>query len=708
MIFTRKRTADSLTRELEQMREHLQQAEHQHRDAEASFQRRLGESLELREQAQLRARELAHRVDLLQQQLVEARQKPLKMLKGKMVFSILRALSKASPPLSARTAQRFARSAEKRDPGRDDFRSPGAVPAARQEAQYEELVAAWERIRAEQKDEIQALKAQLADGPVISVVVPVYNPDAVGVTAMVDSVLGQSYDRWELCIADDGSDAEIRAILAGLAQRDSRIRLVLREENGHISRATNSAIEVATGDYIALLDHDDLLDRDALLLVAQRIMQGPKPKIIYTDEDKIRPDGSRYDPHFKPDWNRDFLYGNNYVSHLGVYCAALVREVGGLRPGFEGAQDYDLLLRCVEKVQDSEIAHIAKVLYSWRATPGSTAASGEAKPYAAEAGRRALAEHLQRVHGRDIAVEAGPFPFTYRVNWPLDGQPLVSIIIPTRDRLDLLRVTVESLIAKTDYAAYEILIVDNGSTEPATLAWLDEVQRRDSRVRVLRDERPFNYSALNNAAVAQSRGEIIALLNNDLEIISARWLHEMVSLAVRPGTGCVGAKLYYPDGRIQHAGVVVGLGGVAGHGHLKYARGDNGYFWRLKLRQNYSAVTAACLVMRREIFDEVGGLNEADLVVAFNDVDLCLRVQAAGYHNVWTPWAELVHHESATRGAEDTPEKLARFKRECEYMQDRWNLPAFKDPAYNENLVLDSERFTFGPPVWRLPEAAGK
>lgn len=631
----------------------------------------------------------------LQQLIVDARRKPLQQLKRKLAFKLLRSLSRASPPLSRRTAMRFARSAAKRDPDRDDLHireEPG---------DYRTILGKWQEQRDGLDDRLERLVDRLRDGPLISVVVPVYDPDPGLLAETIESVMEQRYPNWELCLADDcSSDERVREVLRHYSARDKRIRVVFRQSNGHISAATNSAIEIARGQYIALLDHDDLLDRDALLLAAKVISDNPDIRIIYTDEDKISENGARYDPHFKPDWNRELLYGMNYVSHLGIYDTALVREAGRFRVGFEGAQDYDLLLRCVEKVEDNQIHHIPKVLYSWRATPGSAAASSDAKPYATEAGRKALAEHLKRETGDEIEVERGPYPFTYRAVWPIKGNPLVSIIIPTRDHLDFLKVAVSSILEKTDYENFEIIIVDNGSSERRTLEWLGAIEARDNRVRVRRDERPFNYSALNNAAVAASRGEFIALLNNDVEVMSPQWLTEMLSLAQRRNTGCVGAKLFYPDGRIQHGGVIIGLGGCAGHAHKLFPGEHDGYYRRLKLRQEFSAVTAACLLVRREIYDAVGGLNETDLTVAFNDVDFCLKVRAAGYRNVWTPHAELVHNESISRGFDDTPEKIRRSEKEVGYMISRWQINDFPDPAYNPNLTLDAEDFSFAHPQW--------
>lgn len=647
------------------------------------------------DRATLKAQNLASHVDQPGATLAMLRRRPLRAVKQKIIYEILRSLIKLDKILPNRTIERVKKSADKRNPRRRDYQASETLG-------YQSVLRHWADQRQKQTSLLHDLNAQLDGFVRFSVVVPVYNPDIVYLDAMIQSVQAQSYLNWELCIADDLSRPEVRDFLTQKAAQDTRIRLVLRNENGHISRATNSAIDVATGDFIALLDHDDLLDPDALLIVADAIAANPTAQILYTDEDKVRMDGERYDPHFKPDWNRDLLYGLNYVSHLGIYATALVKQVGSFRVGFEGAQDYDLLLRCIEQIDDTQIVHIPKVLYSWRAAPGSTAASNDAKPYATAAGIRVLSEHLGRVHGRPIEVVDGPFAFSYRVQWPLDTQPLVSIIIPTRDRLQLTKAAVDSILAKTDYPNIEIIIVDNGSEEPKTLAWFAQIQCADSRVRVLRDDRPFNYSALNNAAVAQARGEVIALLNNDVTVINRDWLSEMVSLAMRPGTGCVGAKLYYPDGRIQHAGVVIGMGGVAGHAHLLFPGAHSGYFSRLQLRQTYSAVTAACLVVRRDIYLAVGGLNETDLTVAFNDVDFCLNVRAIGYTNVWTPWAELTHYESASRGYEDTPEKISRFQTECAYMKTTWRTNDFPDPCYNSNLTLDRQDFSFAHPQWQI------
>lgn len=635
---------------------------------------------------------------VLQQRLTGARRKPVQLLKDKLLYKLLRTLAKSRLPLRPRTRKRFARSADKRNPRRDDFSSPTTREI--QPYSYDELRMSWNGLRKEPTTKLLQELSRLPHKPVISVVVPVYNPEIPLLSAMIQSVQNQSYERWELCIADDCSNGEVRNFLSDVATTDSRIKLVLRQENGHISRATNSAINLATGDFLALLDHDDQLDPDALLYVVDTIVRQPDAQIIYTDEDKVKPSGERFSPHFKPDWNRDYLYGINYISHLGVFNANLVRKIGGMREGFEGAQDYDLLLRCIEHVRDSQIFHIPKVLYSWCASPGSTAESNKAKPYAWDAGVRALSEHLERLNGYQVPVSRGPFPFTYRAHWPLRDTPLASIIIPTRDKLEMTKVAVESIIYNTDYPNFEILIVDNGSVEATTLQWFSDLTQQDPRIRVLRDERPFNYSALNNAAVKQSRGDVILLLNNDVETINSDWLNELVSLAIRPWAGCIGAKLFYPDGTIQHGGVIIGIGGVAGHAHLGFPKESAGYFCRLQLRQNYSAVTGACLAVRRSVYEEVGGLNESDLGIAFNDVDFCLKVQAAGYNNVWTPAAQLTHFESASRGVENTPEKRKRFAGESEYMKKTWRTDHFEDPHYNVNLTLNKHDFSFGNPRW--------
>ncbi len=539
-------------------------------------------------------------------------------------------------------------------------------------------------------------QALAESGPLISVLVPTYNTPDVWLRRCLDSVLAQVWPRWELCIADDASpDPQVKAVLEEYARADARIRVKRRGRNGHISAASNTALDMARGDFVALLDHDDELRPHALLEMAGAIVRNPDIQLAYSDEDKLNGDGDRFDPYFKPDWNPDLLRSQNYVCHLSVIRTSLVREVGGFRTGFEGSQDHDLILRCTERLTAAQIHHVPKILYHWRAIEGSTALTRDSKDYAAAAGARAVAEHLDRI-GAGAAVEELAHGH-FRVRWPLpDPAPKVSLIIPTRDRFELLRTCVESLLASTDYAPFELVVVDNQSSEPDAVAYLDELASRE-RVRVLRYDAPFNYSAINNWAVTQCDGELVGLVNNDIEVISPGWLSEMASHALRAEVGAVGAMLYYPNDTIQHAGVVAGVYGVAGHIYAGMPRGYHGHGARAWVAQELSAVTGACLLVRRRVFEEVGGLDE-HLQVAFNDIDFCLRLREHGYHNVWTPFAELYHHESASRGSEDTDEKKARFAGEIQFMKDRWAAVLQDDPAYNPNLSLQSLNFELAFP----------
>ena len=527
--------------------------------------------------------------------------------------------------------------------------------------------------------------------PFFSVVLPVYNTNPAWLSRAIASVQAQGYLHWELCIADDASpNPETRALLDRFAQEDNRIKLMLREQNGHISAASNSAIEIASGEWLVLLDHDDELSPDALFWIAEAINRHPDCQLIYSDEDKMDQSGVRSDPYFKPDWNPDLFLSQNMFSHLGAYRTDLVRAVGGFRVGYEGSQDYDLALRCIERIKPSQIHHIPRVLYHWRMHAQSTAQSINAKPYAMLAGARALNDHFSRTGVDALAESVG---YGYRVRYALPAVlPLVSLIIPTRNGLKLLRQCVQSILNKTTYANFEILIVDNGSDDAATLRYLKGLSA-DNRIRVLRDDRPFNYSQLNNTAVLQARGDVLGLINNDIEVISPDWLTEMVGHAVRPGVGAVGARLWYSDDTLQHAGVVLGLEGFAGHVHRYLPRGNVGYCGRAALTQSFSAVTGACLVVKKSSYLQVGGLNEVDLPIACNDIDFCLKLLRAGYRNLWTPWAELYHHESSTRGFDDTPEKLARSKNEVAYMWQQWGDMLRNDPAYNPNLTLDASDF---------------
>ncbi|HQS03899.1 MAG TPA: glycosyltransferase family 2 protein, partial [Halothiobacillus sp.] len=536
--------------------------------------------------------------------------------------------------------------------------------------------------------------------PFISIILPVYNPNLEWLSLAIDSVRSQTFENWELCISDDGStNPEIKVALLQYSNLDDRIRTVFLSTNNHISSSSNAAIKFAHGDWIALLDHDDLLSKDALCLIASAIFQKPDLRLIYSDVDKIDEIGNRSGHYFKSDWNPDLFLSQNMISHLGVYRTDLVRSVGGFRVGLEGSQDYDLALRCIEQIKPEQIHHIPRVLYHWRMHADSTAHDLNAKPYAIVAGERALNDHFKRIGSQAWAetVKEG-----YRVHYPLPAPlPLVSLIIPTRNGLKLLKQCIDSILQKTDYSHYEIIIVDNGSDDSATLRYLRKIVT-DPRIRVIRDDRPFNYSALNNRAVREARGEIIGLINNDIEVITPEWLSEMVSHAVRPEVGAVGARLWYSDDTIQHAGIILGMMGFAGHAHRYLPKGNPGYCGRAALIQSFSAVTGACLVVRKELYELVGGLNEIELQVACNDVDFCLKLREAGYRNIWTPYAELYHHESSSRGFDDTPEKVARAEREVAYMWAHWGPLLENDPAYNPNLSLDNEDFTLAWPP-RLP-----
>lgn len=561
----------------------------------------------------------------------------------------------------------------------------------RPETDYLRWVRLHDSITPEARRALRERATALGGGPLISVLMPCYDPDPMFLKAAIDSVRAQIHSNWELCIADDAStSAEVRAVLEASQAEDSRIKVVFRPANGHISAASNTALELVTGDWVALMDHDDLLAEDALFWVAECLREHPDARLIYSDEDKVDDQGNRSAPYFKPDWNLDLCRSQNMFSHLGVFFVSLVREVGGFRQGFEGSQDWDLLLRCVERVEAGQIRHIPRVLYHWRIHAQSTSSSMDAKPYAALAGERALDEHFRRLH---VNARAEYVNHGYRVHFALPSPPpLVTLIVPTRNALGLLRRCVESIQTATEYPSWELIVMDNGSDDPATLDYLEKIGRRGN-VRVLRDDREFNYSALNNRAVAAANGELVALVNNDIEVVSPGWLNEMVSLAVQPGVGAVGARLWYPDMTLQHGGVILSPRFGAVHAHKKLPQGLHGHGGRATLVQSFSAVTAACLVVRRSTYQQIGGLDEVNLKVAFNDVDFCLRLRQAGYRNVWTPYAELLHRESATRGEDVAPEKRERFEREQAFFRGRWSDAIDRDPGYNPNLTADAEDF---------------
>ncbi len=578
--------------------------------------------------------------------------------------------------------------------GKSEGRFPAFSDLNKDQNNYEKWVVDFDTISDKSISIMQSRILDFKKNPIISIVMPVYNPNPIWLVEAIESVRNQIYSNWEFCITDDASpDPAIRPILERYTEIDPRIKVHFRTKNGHISTASNDALALTKGSWIALLDHDDLLPAHALFWVVDAINNNPDACMIYSDEDKINEKGARFSPYFKCDWNQDLFYSHNMFSHLGVYKAELVHKVGGFRVGMEGSQDYDLALRCMELIEPEQIHHIPRVLYHWRVHAESTASSSDAKPYAMIAGERAINEHFIR---SGINAKAELISFGYRVRYSLpDNLPLVSLIIPTRNGFELLKQCIDSILTKTTYSNFEIIIVDNGSDDSVTLQYLNALAANE-RIRIVRDDGPFNYSALNNKAVKLACGEIIGLINNDIEVISPDWLSEMVSHALRPGVGAVGAKLLYPNGAIQHAGVVYGVAGIAAHVHRNLDGKAHGYFSRANLIQSFSIVTAACLVIRKEVYEAVDGLNEIDLKVAFNDVDFCLRLNKAGYRNIWTPYAELYHHESATRGGEDSPEKAARFAREIAYMEQA--LPCTCDPAYSPNLTKFEEDFSLAWP----------
>lgn len=555
-----------------------------------------------------------------------------------------------------------------------------------------------EQCRERIKVRIQMLPAR----PLISVVMPIYNAKSDMLDQAIRSVRGQLYSNWELCIADDAStETSVRRFLQRYADSESRIKVVFREKNGGVSAASNSALELAKGEFIALLDNDDCLSEHALFWLAEAIVSNPDAGLIYSDEDKIDEAGRRHGPYFKPDWNPDLFLSHNVTCRLGAYRTDLVSKLGGFREGYEGAQDYDLALRCTEQLLPGQIIHIPRVLYHRRAPTDSTAQAGVEKNHAHTAGARALTDHFSRtrVRAKVELLDSGMYRARYQLPTPA---PLVSLIIPSRNGVLPVKRCIESILRKTTYDNYEILIVDNSLDDLEILRYLESLASQ-SQVRILRDERASNYSALNNAAVRQAQGDYIALVEDDTEVISPEWLNEMVSLAIQPGVGAVGARLWYPNDTLQHGGYITGIGGAVGHSHKLLPRGHLGYFARAQLIQTLSAVTAACLVIKKEIYDEVGGLDDVNLPTAFYDVDFCLRVREAGYRNLWTPYAELYHYESATRSYENAPVTQSRVRNEVLYMRDRWDNVLKCDPAYNPNLTLDHEDFSYAWPPRTAP-----
>ena len=513
--------------------------------------------------------------------------------------------------------------------------------------------------------------------PLMSILLPAYNSEQEWLERALDSVLSQVYPHWELCVCDDGSTrGHVREILSLYERLDGRIKVSYQERNAGISGASNEALSMAGGEFVVLLDHDDELTPDALFEVVKLLQEHPDADLVYSDEDIVDEAGYPLTPHFKPDWSPDLLMSYNYITHLGVCRRTLVEEVGGFREGFEGSQDYDLFLRLTEKT--GKIHHIPKILYHWWRVTGSSGSYS----YPHERSHQALVEALTR-RGISGSVEKGARHLhRFRIEREIEGEPKVSIIIPTRDNVSLLRDCVRSAEHYAGYRNYEILIVDNNSADPETVEYLSS-----SPHRVIRFEEEFNYARINNFAVSHAEGEYVLFLNDDTEVITGGWLKEMLGHAQRPEVGAVGARLLFFDGRVQHAGVLVGGGsmwmpGVATHSHLHYPSHSPGYFDAATVTRNYSAVTAACMMLRRSVFEEVGGFDEKNLPVLFNDVDLCLRIRELDYLIVYTPYAQLYHHESASRG------HFSGGSGEFLYMRERWGKVLDNDPYYNPNFAL--------------------
>ncbi|OCR01901.1 glycosyl transferase family 2 [Oscillatoriales cyanobacterium USR001] len=528
--------------------------------------------------------------------------------------------------------------------------------------------------------------------PLVSVIVPVYNTPEKFLREAIESVLNQVYPYWELCIADDAStQAHVKQVLEEYKAKDERVKVVYRTQNGHISRASNSALEIAKGEFVTLLDHDDLMTPDALYEVVLMLNRHPEADMIYSDEDKLTADERLIGPYFKPEWCPDSFLSRMYTCHLGTYRRSIINEIGGFRVGFEGAQDYDLVLRFTEK--SDKIFHIPKVLYHWRMHSGSTASSTDAKPYAYETSMKTLQEAIER-RGEPGKVEEVPdYLGHYIVRYKIADYKLVSIIIPTRNLGNVLDKCLESIFTKSVYPNYEVIVIDNGSTELETAQIIAKWTAKESnRFRCYPFDIPFNFSKINNYGVSKAQGDYLLFLNNDTEVITPDWLDAMVEQAQRSSIGAVGVKLLYADNTIQHAGVVLGLGGVAGHIYLGFPANFPGYFSNVVGMNNLSAVTGACLMCRREVFESVGGFDE-ELAVAYNDVDLCLKMVDQGYQNIYVPHVSLYHYESKSRGYEDTTEKKERLSRESKIIESRWSKFIENDPCYSPHLTRVRQDF---------------
>lgn len=548
----------------------------------------------------------------------------------------------------------------------------------------------------EHKASAETLKKQREtrwENPVtISIAVPAYRTPKVFLCQLLDSLKAQSYPYWELCIANASpEDEEMAAVLKNYQAEDSRIKVLELAENAGISENTNAAFSMATGAYVGLLDHDDLLAPDCLYEVAVRI-RDEQADMIYTDEDKVTAElDEHYQPHFKPDFSPDLLRSNNYICHFLTVKRELLEAVGGIRKEFDGAQDHDFIFRCSERAE--HIAHVPRILYHWRTHKASTADNPASKLYAYDAGKRAVEGNLERMGLQGKVTHTKDYGF-YNVEYQVQGEPLVSILIPNKDQKATLETCIRSIKEKSTYQNYEILIIENNSTEEETFAYYKKLSQ-DPKIRLLRwKQQGFNYSAINNYGAGKAKGEYLLFLNNDIEVQTPDWIQQLLANCQRPEAAICGSKLYYPDHTIQHAGVIVGLGGIAGHAFLNMPGSRTGYLHKASIQLNTSAVTAACMMMKKSVFDELEGFEEK-LSVAFNDVDLCLRTVQAGYRIVYNPHVEMTHYESKSRGAEDSPEKVRRFQGEIEFMRSRWiDFLKKGDPMYNPNLTLSKWNYS--------------
>jgi len=570
---------------------------------------------------------------------------------------------------------------------------------------YQSWIKGFDDVTPELRQAMAADVSRWPSRPLISVIMPSYNIDPKWMSQAIDSVRKQIYPNWELCISDDASTITgIRPLLEHYAALDTRIHVTFRSENGHISVNSNTALDLASGNYIALMDADDLLSEDALFWVGREIAIHPEVDLIFSDEDKIGEDGKRFDPYFKPAWNPALMLSQNAFCHFGVYRRSLVEEVGRFRKGYEGAQDYDLVLRCAAKTTSDCIRHIPRVLYHWRALPSSTAAETSIKSYAWDAGRRAIADYLEQT-GIRARVEPALGVF-YQVDYEAPRPPpLVSLVVPTTLAGATPAKCILSALSKSTYENFELLILAHANHIRAAEKNPEFAQiLTDGRVRIIEYAKtPFNFSAVSNLGARSARGDRLCFLNDDVEVITEDWLERLVARVSLDGVSAAGAMLYYPADRIQHAGVILGLGGVADHAFKHRRRGYHGPFGRGGLEQDYSCVTAACVLIRRKAFDDVGGFDES-LPVAFNDVDLCIKLRRSGGRIIWTPTVEMYHHESLTFGHHDAPERRAQFQHDVRLMRERWNDVLDSDPCYNPNLgIMPGSVFSLAWPP-RLPD----